>query len=57
MHFIEKIKDWLLEREIRRHQNAFVRDPSGATYEPFRAAICRRSARQVARMERERGLI
>lgn len=54
------IKDWLLERRIRRAQKALLAAEPGARAQhcaEFVRLIGMHSPQQVARMERERGLV
>lgn len=54
------ISDWLLERRIRRARFALLRAAPGCratACAEFMRLIKLRSPQQVARMERERGLI
>lgn len=53
---LARLHDWLHERRIRRLCRALVRDPSITTWQAMRDAIQARSAAQIARMERQRGL-
>lgn len=53
---IQRIKDWLLERRI----DAFVKQTryeKRADWEEFSRLIQSRSPQQIARMERQKGLV
>lgn len=54
---LARLRDWLHERRISRLKEAMVRRPCVATWKAFREAVQSRSAAQVARMERGRGLV
>lgn len=53
---LARLRDYLHECRIRRLCRALVRDPSIVTWQAFREAVQQRSAAQIARMEREKGL-
>ena len=53
---LARLRDYLHEQRIQRLQDAMLRHPCAATWGAFREAVMRRSAAQVARMERDRGL-
>jgi hypothetical protein len=56
LYLTRRIKDYMHERRIQRLQDAMLRHPCAATWGAFRAAVMRRSAAQVSRMERDKGL-
>lgn len=56
-HLKNRINDWLHERRIARLRKAMLRSLSIETWKAFREAVMQRSATQVARMEREKGLV
>lgn len=51
------LRDYLHERRICRLKDAMVRRPCIETWKAFREAVQARSAAQVARMERRKGLV
>ncbi len=61
MHSLkQRIKDWMHERRIAQlHRQLLAVSPRirPAVWAVLRDAILRRSQRQVARMERDRGLV
>lgn len=54
---LARFKDWLHERRIRHLKEAMLQRPCVATWKAFREAVKARSAAQVERMERRKGLI